>query len=189
MRSVVSRLARLEQFSRLRTAPKRLRLQYGYLKTLPDDFVGPRHVVTVKRIPPGCGTPSAKIGTNGRSALAVDPSRPRTLPAPTMRSSSGCATWTKSRSGVRLLAGQTTSDMNSQRRHFGRPLTMRVFGTLWKPLSEFLTIRPQPTLARSPFPGAVRRGSSARRLRPSRAHRLRIRASEQTPLLSPRGPP
>jgi hypothetical protein len=32
-------------------APKRLRLQYGYLKTLPDNFVGPRHTVTVRQIP------------------------------------------------------------------------------------------------------------------------------------------
>jgi hypothetical protein len=42
MRSVVSRLARLEQLNRLSTAPKRLRIQYGYLKTLPDDYSGPR---------------------------------------------------------------------------------------------------------------------------------------------------
>jgi hypothetical protein len=52
MKSVVSRLARLEQFNRLRTAPQRIRIQYGYLKTLPDDYTGPRHVVTVKQIPP-----------------------------------------------------------------------------------------------------------------------------------------
>ena len=31
------------------TAPQRLRIQYGYLKTLPDDYIGPRHVVTVKQ--------------------------------------------------------------------------------------------------------------------------------------------
>src|ERR1035437_1142860 len=52
VRSVVSRLARLEQLNRLSTAPKRLRIQYGYLKTLPDDYIGPRHVVAVKQIPP-----------------------------------------------------------------------------------------------------------------------------------------
>ena len=52
MRSVVSRLARLERLSRLSTAPQRLRIQYGYLKTLPDDYIGPRHVVTVKQLPP-----------------------------------------------------------------------------------------------------------------------------------------
>ena len=52
MRSVVSRLARLERLNRLSTGPKRLRIQYGYLKTLPDDYIGPRHVVAVKQIPP-----------------------------------------------------------------------------------------------------------------------------------------
>jgi hypothetical protein len=52
MRSVVSRLARLEQRNRLSTAPQRLRIQYGYLKMLPDDYAGPRHVVTVSQLPP-----------------------------------------------------------------------------------------------------------------------------------------
>ena len=52
MRSVVSRLARLERLNRLSTAPQRFRIQYGYLKTLPDDYTGPRHVVTVKQLPP-----------------------------------------------------------------------------------------------------------------------------------------
>jgi hypothetical protein len=37
MRSVVSSLARLERCNRLSTAPRRLRIQYGYLQTLPDD--------------------------------------------------------------------------------------------------------------------------------------------------------
>ena len=49
MRSAISRLARLERLNRLSTAPQRLRIQYGYLKTLPDDYIGPRHVVTVKQ--------------------------------------------------------------------------------------------------------------------------------------------
>jgi hypothetical protein len=53
MRSVVTRLARLEQLNRLSMAPRRLRIQYGHLKTLPDDYTGPRHVVTVKQLPPG----------------------------------------------------------------------------------------------------------------------------------------
>jgi hypothetical protein len=53
MRSVVSRLARLEQLNRLSTAPRRLRIQYGHLKTLPDDYTGSRHVVTVKQLPSG----------------------------------------------------------------------------------------------------------------------------------------
>jgi len=52
MRSVVSRLVRLEQRNRLSTAPQRLRIQYGYLKTLPDDYTGPRHTVAVRHLPP-----------------------------------------------------------------------------------------------------------------------------------------
>jgi hypothetical protein len=35
VRSVVSRLAHLERLDRLSTAPKRLRVERGYLKTLP----------------------------------------------------------------------------------------------------------------------------------------------------------
>jgi len=38
VRSVVSRLTRLERLNRLSTAPQRLRIEYGYLKTLPDDM-------------------------------------------------------------------------------------------------------------------------------------------------------
>ncbi len=40
MRSVVSRLARLEQLNRLHTGPKRTRIERGYLKKLPDDYIG-----------------------------------------------------------------------------------------------------------------------------------------------------
>jgi hypothetical protein len=32
-----------------------VRVQYGYLKKLPEDYTGPRHVVTVKQLPPGPG--------------------------------------------------------------------------------------------------------------------------------------
>jgi len=42
----------------------RLITQYGRLRTLPDDFTGPRHVVTVKQLHKG---ETAKSGTNGRS--------------------------------------------------------------------------------------------------------------------------
>jgi hypothetical protein len=28
------------------------RIQYGYLKTLPDNYTGPRHIVTVRQLPP-----------------------------------------------------------------------------------------------------------------------------------------
>jgi hypothetical protein len=55
MRSVVSRLARLEQLNRLRTGTQRIRVEYGYLKKLPDDYTGPRHTVAVRRLPPGPG--------------------------------------------------------------------------------------------------------------------------------------
>ena len=50
MRSIVSRLARLERETQESTAPRRLRIQYGYLKTLPSDYTGPRHTVTVKQL-------------------------------------------------------------------------------------------------------------------------------------------
>jgi hypothetical protein len=60
MRSVVSRLARLERLNRLGAGPQRFRIQYGYLKTLPDDYAGPRHVVTVKQLPPGPGAYSSE---------------------------------------------------------------------------------------------------------------------------------
>jgi hypothetical protein len=60
VRSVVSRLARLERLNRLSTGPQRLRIQYGYLKKLPDDYTGPRHVVTVRQLPPGPGAYSGE---------------------------------------------------------------------------------------------------------------------------------
>jgi hypothetical protein len=37
---------------RLSTATQRLRIPYGYLKALPDDYTGPRHIVMVKQTPP-----------------------------------------------------------------------------------------------------------------------------------------
>jgi hypothetical protein len=51
VRSVASRLARLERENRLRRAPRCLRLEYGNLKTLPDGYTGPRHTVTVRQLP------------------------------------------------------------------------------------------------------------------------------------------
>jgi hypothetical protein len=60
VRSVVSRLARLERLNPLSTAPQRLRIQYGYLKKLPDDYTGPRHTVTVRRLPPRPGAYSGE---------------------------------------------------------------------------------------------------------------------------------
>ena|ERR1039458_5923508 len=57
---MVSRLARLERLNRLSTAPQRLRIEYGYLKTLPDDYAGRRHVVTLRRLPLGPGAYSGE---------------------------------------------------------------------------------------------------------------------------------
>ena len=50
MRSIISRLSRLERLTPESTGPRRLRIQYGYLKTLPSDYTGPRHTVTVKQL-------------------------------------------------------------------------------------------------------------------------------------------
>jgi hypothetical protein len=52
---MVSRLSRLERVTQESTGPRRFRIQYGYLKTLPADYAGPRHVVTVRQLPPGPG--------------------------------------------------------------------------------------------------------------------------------------
>ncbi|MGA2137170.1 MAG: hypothetical protein ABSH50_33185 [Bryobacteraceae bacterium] len=50
LQRIVSRLARLERETRTSTGPRRFRIQYGYLKTLPGDYTGPRHTVTVKQL-------------------------------------------------------------------------------------------------------------------------------------------
>ena len=42
----------MERENRLSSTPRRLRIQYGNLKTLPDYYTGPRHTVTVRQIPP-----------------------------------------------------------------------------------------------------------------------------------------
>ena len=54
MRSVVSRLARLEREVRT-SGRRRITVQYGYLKTLPEEYTGPRYVATVRQLPPGPG--------------------------------------------------------------------------------------------------------------------------------------
>ena len=51
MRSLASRLTRLEREART-SGPWRITVQYGNLKTLPDDYTGLRHVVAVRQIPP-----------------------------------------------------------------------------------------------------------------------------------------
>ena len=52
MRALVSRLARLEQQGRLRRRHQSVKLQFGHLKQLPADYIGERHVVVVRQIPP-----------------------------------------------------------------------------------------------------------------------------------------
>ena len=42
----------LERLNRLPTVPQHFRIQYGYLRTPPDEYTEPRHVVTVRQIPP-----------------------------------------------------------------------------------------------------------------------------------------
>jgi hypothetical protein len=84
VRSVVSRMARLEQFSRLSTGPRRIRIECGYLKKLPDDYIGPRHTVTVRRLPPGPGAYSRDDWYEWEERPGV--SRHQTLPAPPTRS-------------------------------------------------------------------------------------------------------
>ena len=52
MRSIASRLARLEDLKAQHAPKRRFVLHYGYLKTLFPEYIGPRHLVTVRRIPP-----------------------------------------------------------------------------------------------------------------------------------------
>ena len=50
MRAIARRLRRLENRNALSPAAQRFRVQFGYLKTLPDDYTGPRHTVTVRQL-------------------------------------------------------------------------------------------------------------------------------------------
>jgi hypothetical protein len=60
MRSIVSRLARLERQDARTAGARRIVIQYGYLKELPAGYSGPRHVVTVRQIPPDELAPSSR---------------------------------------------------------------------------------------------------------------------------------
>jgi hypothetical protein len=80
MRSVVSRLARLERLNRLSAAPQRLRIQYGYLKALPDDYTGPRHTVTLKRLPPEPGAYSGEDWFEWEDRRGPEPASPTSRP-------------------------------------------------------------------------------------------------------------
>ncbi len=81
MRSVVSRLARLERLNRMSTAPSRLRIRYGYLKKLPDDYTGPRHVVTMRRLPPEPGAYSGEPWFEWEERPGPDPASDATGPS------------------------------------------------------------------------------------------------------------
>ena len=61
-----SRLERLE----VRVEPKKPQLfRSGYLKTLPADYVGERHVVIVKREPSGAPETTGASSKSGRGLL------------------------------------------------------------------------------------------------------------------------
>ena len=51
MRSLVSRLARLERIEARTAAYRSITVQYGHLKKLPAEYNGSRHIVTVSRLP------------------------------------------------------------------------------------------------------------------------------------------
>jgi hypothetical protein len=52
MRSLLTRLKRLENVRAAERRPQ-IELQIGYLKKLPPEYVGERHVVTVSRLSEG----------------------------------------------------------------------------------------------------------------------------------------
>ena len=52
MRSLLPRLARLEQQLQIRPQNQKIKVQYGNLKQLPEHYIGPRHVIGVKQISP-----------------------------------------------------------------------------------------------------------------------------------------
>lgn len=55
------------------TAPRGLRIQYGYLQTLPDDYTGPRHVATVRQLTPGPGAYSGEDWFEWEERAGVEP--------------------------------------------------------------------------------------------------------------------
>jgi hypothetical protein len=63
MRTIAKRLRRLEDPFGPASGPRRMVVQYGYLKRLPRDFTGPRHVVTVRQIPPEELPPASRAET------------------------------------------------------------------------------------------------------------------------------
>jgi hypothetical protein len=53
MRSLLSRLNRLEKIQAIEQGYRPLKLEVGYLKELPPEYTGPRHAATVGRLPNG----------------------------------------------------------------------------------------------------------------------------------------
>jgi hypothetical protein len=51
--TLVKRLERLETVQALLEGDRRLKIEFAYLKQLPREYTGPRHIVTVGRRPDG----------------------------------------------------------------------------------------------------------------------------------------
>jgi hypothetical protein len=51
--ALVKRLERLEIVQGLQESNRRLKIEFAYLKQLPREYTGPRHIVTVGRRPNG----------------------------------------------------------------------------------------------------------------------------------------
>ena len=80
MRTILGRLKRLEQVRDLDSGRRRLEVQLGYMKKLPPEYTGERHVVTVDRLPNGHyqweerrgpAPPGSEDGSDGRQLLRV----------------------------------------------------------------------------------------------------------------------
>lgn len=55
MRAITRRVHRLEEQLRPALGNRPIRIECGNLKTLPEDFTGPRHIVTVREPSPDSG--------------------------------------------------------------------------------------------------------------------------------------
>jgi hypothetical protein len=53
VKSLLTRLKRLEQVRDLDSGKRRLKVQLGYMKKLPPEYTGERHIVTVGQLPNG----------------------------------------------------------------------------------------------------------------------------------------
>jgi hypothetical protein len=80
MRSLLTRLKHLEQVRDLDSSKPRLEVQLGYMKKLPPEYTGQRHVVTAGQLPngdyqweerPGPAPRSSEKESDGRQLLRV----------------------------------------------------------------------------------------------------------------------